>query len=82
MALSCMVGSMWEYVSRVMEMLECPSISETTFGFTLRESSRVAQVCLKSWKRTFGMSDEEKLPTTAAFTRTFTPPSRLKRMSN
>ena len=34
-------------------MVECPSISETIFGFTLRVSS-VAHVCLRSWKRISG----------------------------
>ena len=44
-ALSRMFGSAWEYVSRVMAMDECRSISETIFGFTLRVSSSVANVC-------------------------------------
>jgi hypothetical protein len=35
-------------------MEECPSISETILGFTLRERSSVAQVCLRSWKRISG----------------------------
>ena len=35
-------------------MDECPSISETIFGFTLRVSSSVAHVCLRSWKRISG----------------------------
>ena len=47
-AWSRMFGSTWEYVSRVMAMVECPSISETIFGFTLRVSSSVAHVCLRS----------------------------------
>ena len=33
-----------------------PSISETTLGFTLRESRSLAQVCLRSWKRMGGRS--------------------------
>jgi hypothetical protein len=49
-----MFGSTWEYVSRVMAMDECPSISETIFGFTLRVSSSVAHVCRRSWKRISG----------------------------
>jgi hypothetical protein len=40
-----MFGSTCEYVSRVMAMVACPSISETIFGFTLRVSSSVAHVC-------------------------------------
>ena len=32
-------------------MVECPSISETIFTFTLRVSSSVAHVCRRSWKR-------------------------------
>ncbi len=39
-------------MSRVMEMLECPSTSETIFGCTPLVSKSVAQVCLGSWKRT------------------------------
>src|SRR4028118_1658336 len=35
-----------------MAMLECPSISETIFGCTPLVRSSVAQVCLRSWKRT------------------------------
>jgi hypothetical protein len=35
-------------------MDECPSISETIFGFTLRVSSSVAHVCRRSWKRICG----------------------------
>ena len=50
-AWSRMFGSTWEYVSRVMAMEECPSISETIFGFTLRVRSSVAHVCRRSWKR-------------------------------
>src|SRR5215217_4947812 len=49
-----MFGSTWEYVSWVMAMVECPSISETIFGFTLRVSSSVAHVCRRSWKRISG----------------------------
>src|SRR5215208_6217542 len=49
-----MFGSTWEYVWRVMAMVECPSISETIFGFTLRVSSSVAHVCRRSWKRISG----------------------------
>ena len=37
-------------------MDECPSISETIFGFTLRVSSNVAHVCRRSWKRICGSS--------------------------
>jgi hypothetical protein len=37
-----------------MAIVECPSISETTFGFTLRVSSGVAHVCRRSWKRISG----------------------------
>ena len=35
-------------------MVECPSISETILGFTLRVNRSVAHVCLRSWKRTGG----------------------------
>ncbi len=35
-------------------MVEWPSISEATSGFTLRVSSSVAQVCRRSWKRISG----------------------------
>jgi hypothetical protein len=35
-------------------MVECPSTSETIFGFTLRVSSNVAHVCRRSWKRISG----------------------------
>ena len=38
--------------SSVMVMLECPSISDTIFGSTPLVSSSVAQVCLRSYKRT------------------------------
>jgi hypothetical protein len=37
-------------------MVECPSISETIFGSTLRVSSSVAHVCRRSWKRICGSS--------------------------
>ncbi len=50
-AWSRIFGSTWEYVSRVMAMVEWPSISETILGFTFLASSRVAQVCRRSWKR-------------------------------
>ena len=48
-ACSRMFGSTWEYVSRVMAMVACPSISETIFGFTLRVRSSVAHVCRRSY---------------------------------
>ena len=35
-------------------MVECPSISETTFGLTFLVSSSVAHVCRRSWKRICG----------------------------
>jgi hypothetical protein len=35
-------------------MVECPSISETIFGFRLRVRSSVAHVCRRSWKRISG----------------------------
>lgn len=38
-------------MSRVMLMEACPSISETTLGLTALESSKVAQVWRRSWKR-------------------------------
>ncbi len=41
-------------MSKVIVMLEWPSISETIFEFTLRERSSVAHLCLRSWKRTGG----------------------------
>jgi hypothetical protein len=41
-------------VSRVIAMLACPSISETTFALTIFESMRVAQVWRRSWKRISG----------------------------
>src|SRR5215207_6146424 len=53
-AWSRMFGGTWEQVSRVMVLDECPSISETIFGFTLRVSSSVAHVCRRSWKRISG----------------------------
>ena len=53
-AWSRMSGSTWEYVSSVMAIVACPSISETIFGFTLRVRSSVAQVCRRSWKRISG----------------------------
>ena len=34
--------------SRVMAMVACPGISETTFGLTFLESSRLAHVCRRS----------------------------------
>jgi hypothetical protein len=37
-----------------MAIVECPSISDTIFGFTLRVSSSVAHVCRRSWKRISG----------------------------
>jgi hypothetical protein len=37
-----------------MAMVACPNISETTLGLTFFVSSRVAHVCLRSWKRIFG----------------------------
>jgi hypothetical protein len=37
-----------------MALLECPSISLTILSCTPFVSSRVAQVCLSSWKRTSG----------------------------
>src|SRR5215207_8365837 len=37
-----------------MAMDECPSISETIFGFTLRVSSSVAHVRRRSWNRICG----------------------------
>jgi hypothetical protein len=43
-AASRMFGSTWEYVSRVMAMVACPSISDTIFGFTLGVRSSVAHV--------------------------------------
>ena len=43
-ALCCMLGSTCEYVSRVMAMVEWPSISDATLGLTFWESMRVAQV--------------------------------------
>jgi len=33
-------------------MVACPSISETIFGLTFRDSKSVAQVWRRSWKRT------------------------------
>src|SRR5918998_509965 len=39
-------------MSSVIDTLECPSTSETIFGWTPFVSNRVAQVCLRSWKRT------------------------------
>src|SRR4028118_908066 len=41
-------------MSSVIDTLECPSISETIFGWTPFVSNRVAQVCLRSWKRMSG----------------------------
>ena len=35
-------------------MVECPSISDTIFGFTLRVRSSVAHVWRRSWKRISG----------------------------
>ena len=37
--------------------MECPSTSETIFGFTLRVSSSVAHVCRRSWERISGSLD-------------------------
>jgi hypothetical protein len=36
----------------VWEIVAWPSISWTTLGLTFLEQSKVAQVCLRSWKRT------------------------------
>jgi len=41
-------------MSRVMLTEECPSISETIFGFTSLLSRSVAHVCRRSWKRICG----------------------------
>ena len=43
-----------EYVLRVRFMLECPNCSWTILGLISFESSRVATVCRRSWKRIFG----------------------------
>ena len=40
----------WEYVSIVCEIVACPSISETIFGFTFFDSNRVAHVCRRKVK--------------------------------
>jgi hypothetical protein len=37
-----------------MAMVACPSISETILGLTFLDSSSVAHVCRRSWKRIFG----------------------------
>src|SRR3712207_6779732 len=49
-----MLGSTCEYVSRVMAIERCLSISERSLGFTLRGSRSMAQVCPRSWKRMWG----------------------------
>jgi hypothetical protein len=53
-ALSCMFGSTWEYVSRVIAIVAWPSISETILGLTFLARSSVAQVWRRSWKRIRG----------------------------
>src|SRR5215204_1805557 len=47
-ALSCIFGRTWEYVSRVMAIVACPSISETILGLTFLDRSSVAHVCRRS----------------------------------
>jgi hypothetical protein len=44
-------------MSRVTLMEKCPSISERTLGLTSFESSSVAQVWRRSWKRIGGRRD-------------------------
>jgi hypothetical protein len=41
-------------MSSVMAIVACPNISETTLGLTFLDSSSVAHVCRKSWKRISG----------------------------
>ena len=43
-------------MSSVMAMEEYPSIPETIFGWTPLVRRSVAQVCLRSWKRVFGVT--------------------------
>jgi hypothetical protein len=37
-----------------MAMVACPNISESTLGLMFFVSSRVAHMCLRSWKRIWG----------------------------
>ena len=46
-----MLGIQCEYLSRVIVMLTCPKRCWISFGFTLRASRRVPQVCLRSCQR-------------------------------
>ena len=51
-----MLGIQCEYLSRVIVMEACPRRCWTSFGWTPRPSSTVAQVCLRSCQRISGRS--------------------------
>ena len=46
---SCIPGTTWLYVSRVIEIDECPKHSCTTFGCTQAFNKSVAWICRASW---------------------------------
>jgi hypothetical protein len=78
-AFSCMSGSMWEYVSIVMEMFACPSISCTILGCVPLDSRSVAHVCLRSWNLIRGKS--VRFRSGVVLSGSTYPPSRLPNRS-
>jgi hypothetical protein len=77
-AFSCMSGSTWEYVSIVMEMFACPSISCTILGCVPLDSRSVAHVCLRSWNLIRGKS--VRFRSGVVLSGSTYPPSRLPNM--